>query len=240
METLAFNLFWENSKLNESNFPQFLEHINSDDLALHHQPQLLYPGKDMLLPRPQDTLADIQEKRRSDRVFSQEPLNESEIGSLLYATTSTTDGTSLVPSAGAKYPVELFTLHFHTAGECNNTICYYNRDSHTLSKVKVCPQWEEVSTYFGITLEHSPALIMVLVGLPSRTTCKYGERGGRFLLIEAGHVAQNIALRAAVSGLYGVECGGLFDDKIKTLLGLEKTEAVVLLGYACGHGKKPL
>ncbi|MFW5720436.1 MAG: SagB/ThcOx family dehydrogenase [Candidatus Dojkabacteria bacterium] len=240
MDTLAFNLFWENSKLNRSNFPQFLANIERDDQKLHHYPQLLYPGKDIKLIEPQDPLANIQNQRRSNRLFSHKPLEESEIGSLLYASTSTTADLSLVPSAGGKYPVELFTLHFNTQGENNNSICYYNRDSHALTEVKDCPHWNKISPGMGIKLEHAPSLCIVLVGFPSRTTSKYGERGGRFLLIEAGHIAQNISLRAADSGLHGVECGGLFDDAFKKLLGLEKTEAVILLGYACGHGQKQL
>ena len=76
---------------------------------------------------------------------------------------------------------------------------------------------------------------MVLVGFPSRNTAKYGERGGRFVLFEAGICMQNLSLRAQQSGLEGVLLGGLHDDRVRAWLGLDDTEALILGGFACGR-----
>jgi len=86
----------------------------------------------------------------------------------------------------------------------------------------------------SFSADPSPAAVIVLVGFPSRTTEKYGERGARFMLMEGGICMQNLSLRAAESGLAGVLLGGLHDEAIKTYLHLEDTEALILGGYACG------
>lgn len=52
----------------------------------------------------------------------------------------------------------------------------------------------------------------------SKTTVKYGERGIRYVYMEAGHTAQNICLLATELGL-GSVCIGAFDDaKLKEML----------------------
>jgi hypothetical protein len=63
---------------------------------------------------------------------------------------------------------------------------------------------------------------------------KYGERGGRFVLMEVGHYAQRLSLRIAQERLAGYELRGLKDERVKRLLGLEATEAMVALGYLVG------
>jgi SagB-type dehydrogenase family enzyme len=79
-----------------------------------------------------------------------------------------------------------------------------------------------------------PHVVVVFVLFPERITAKYGERGGRFALIEVGHAAQNLALRLARAGMAGCELGGLLDEHVKALLRLERTSAQIALGYACG------
>ena len=67
-------------------------------------------------------------------------------------------------------------------------------------------------------------------------TAKYGERGGRFALLEAGAVMQQLSLTATDLGLAGVVVGGLLDDYWLAQLGLTRTGAVVAFGYLVGHG----
>lgn len=54
------------------------------------------------------------------------------------------------------------------------------------------------------------------------------------MLIEAGHAAQNLALRAAYEGLVLVDVGGLLDDRVADLLDLRRLGGKVVLGVACG------
>ena len=50
---------------------------------------------------------------------------------------------------------------------------------------------------------------------------------------------QSLALRLVQHGLVGCALGGLPDDRIKRLLGLEQTTAQIALGYACGIAPRP-
>ena len=62
----------------------------------------------------------------------------------------------------------------------------------------------------------------------SRTQNKYGERGYRYVLLEAGHVGQNLALAAEALGLRCAPLAGTRDETIETLLDIDGvTESLV-------------
>jgi len=66
-----------------------------------------------------------------------------------------------------------------------------------------------------------------------RTTQKYGERGIRYVYMEAGHTAQNLYLQAVALRLGMVTVGGFNDDKVKDIVGLAEEEAplyIVVVG----------
>ena len=70
-----------------------------------------------------------------------------------------------------------------------------------------------------------------------RSTYKYGNRGYRFALFEAGHVAQNISLVSHGLGLQCVNIGGFYDQKIDHLLGLDGVNQSTL--YLAAIGTRP-
>ena len=86
----------------------------------------------------------------------------------------------------------------------------------------------------GFTRRKRPALVLIFAVRVGRLAQKYGERGGRFALIEVGHACQNVALRLATDGLVGYQLGGILDHDIEELLQLQGTTARVTLGYAIG------
>ena len=61
-----------------------------------------------------------------------------------------------------------------------------------------------------------------------RCRVKYGERGYRFCLLEAGHIAQNLLLAASAEGLAALPIGGFIDDELNEMAGLDGVEAAVL------------
>jgi SagB-type dehydrogenase family enzyme len=67
-----------------------------------------------------------------------------------------------------------------------------------------------------------------------RSRFKYGLRGYRFALLEAGHVVQNLVLAATALGLPALPLGGWYDRRVDELVGAdgldEATVYVVLLG----------
>ena len=56
--------------------------------------------------------------------------------------------------------------------------------------------------------------------IPSRTTGKYGNRGPRYVQLEAGHAAQNLLLAACALGLDGTPVGAFSDEDLGLALQL--------------------
>jgi len=234
-----FTLFWENSKLNRHTARAFAEQLDEDTRTAPRAPRLHYPEL-APLPRPDDPLFAAMARRESRRAFSPAPLDARQLGSLFAAFAARPDpppGESpgrLLPSAGARHPIEVFAFLFRAAAPHGGQIVHYLHEAHALSTVAPCPSWAACSADFALALDGEPAALFVLAALPERTTARYAERGGRFVLLEAGHHAQNLALRAAHEGLAGVLAGGLHDDRVRAHLRLDRTDALILLGYACG------
>ena len=78
------------------------------------------------------------------------------------------------------------------------------------------------------------AALVVVTAFFWRTRFKYGARGYRFVLIEAGHVAQNMLLAATALGLDALPVGGYYDRRLDALVGAdgldEATVYAVLIG----------
>lgn len=234
---MIFQLFWENSKINKRNILKIAKRLDEDARVAKSIPQIFYPTEDLKLQKPKDFLARLMSKRKSTRSFSEKPVTEKQMGSLFYSFAQVQNGRRILPSAGGKYPIEVYAFLFNVKSKLNKNIVYYNVDNHSLSIVKKCPLWESAREQFGLYLEGMPAIFFIFVAIPRRTMDKYEERGGRFVLIETGIYAQSLALRVEFEDLCGVLSGALHDDDVKTTLGLENTDTIVTLGYACGHKK---
>jgi SagB-type dehydrogenase family enzyme len=68
------------------------------------------------------------------------------------------------------------------------------------------------------------AVDVVIAAVYKRTTRKYGERGVRYVHMEAGHAAQNIYLEAVVLDLGTVTVGAFSDEQVKDVLGIPESE----------------
>ena len=78
-------------------------------------------------------------------------------------------------------------------------------------------------------------MLIFIVAIFGRSTFKYNDRGYRFVLIEAGHVGQNLSLAAASLGLGCVNIGGYFDREIDNYLGLDGIEQSAVYLAAIGN-----
>jgi SagB-type dehydrogenase family enzyme len=79
-----------------------------------------------------------------------------------------------------------------------------------------------------------PALVIALTAVFPRVQMKYLERGYRFALLEAGHVAQNLLLAATALRLASAPVGGFWDDPFNELLGLDPEREAVLYSVIIG------
>ncbi len=72
--------------------------------------------------------------------------------------------------------------------------------------------------------------VFVLSAAFDRTRSKYGDRGMRYIYMEAGHINQNISLQAASLGLGSVVIGAFIDDDMNALVMVDgKKEAVIVI-----------
>ena len=72
--------------------------------------------------------------------------------------------------------------------------------------------------------------VFIFTAVFERTTRKYGERGYRYIHIEAGHIGQNILLEATSLGLGSVPIGAFSDEQVDKMIGIDtKKQSTVYL-----------
>jgi len=161
-------------------------------------------------------------KRRSHRSYKKEALGFFEISQILWAAQGITspEGLRSVPSAGALYPLEIF-LVVGKVEKLDAALYKYNPENHSLSKIKDGDLRSELSiAALGQSWVKEAPAVLVIGGVFERTTKKYGERGIRYVYMEAGHSAQNVYLQATALNLGTVTVGAFDDEKVKEILGL--------------------
>jgi SagB-type dehydrogenase family enzyme len=76
------------------------------------------------------------------------------------------------------------------------------------------------------------AFVLLISAVVERTKRKYGERGYRYVLLDIGHLAENIYLACTALGLAVVTTGAFIDDAAADLLGIDGyDEAVFYIAF---------
>ncbi|MEA2998634.1 MAG: hypothetical protein QOK17_467 [Sphingomonadales bacterium] len=132
------------------------------------------------------------------------------------------------PSAGGLYPLDVYVLASAVA-DLEPGAYHFNPITSELEGLGSRPVGDIVGeAFFGQAFARDAALHVVLAATFERTLCKYGERGYRLLLLDAGHAAQNLLLAAEMLELNAAAMGGFCDDSLNRDLGLDGiSEAVV-------------
>lgn len=170
------------------------------------------------LPKPhlegKNSLERLLAQRRSTREYHPYNLQISEIGQLLWAAQGFTheQGYRTAPSAGALYPLELYLIAGTVDGLVPGVYRYFP-NKHQLEMVDITDQRKALAqATFGQSWVKEASIVVVFAALYERTTQKYGERGIRYVHMEAGHAAQNLFLQAEALGM-GTVVVGAFDDR---------------------------
>ena len=199
-------------------------------------------------PAPLDRpLGETILRRRSRRAFDARPMTADVLSALLHAGYGVTGvleperdrpGVPLrsAPSGGALYPLELYAAVLRVGG-LQPGLYHFDPLSPRLEVIRLGLKAEELaglSTYPEIA--SSCAVLLFVAAIFGRARCKYGLRGYRFALLEAGHVAQNVLLAATALDLASVPLGAFFDRRTDGFLGLDGVNESTLYEVAVGRG----
>jgi SagB-type dehydrogenase family enzyme len=144
----------------------------------------------------------------------------------------------VVPSAGALYPLEVFVYSEHVKRLAAG-LYHYNPVKNQLRRLR---RGNEISKIAQAIVQsdvaYGASLLVFITAVFERSVFKYGDRGYRFVLLEAGHVAQNINLVAGAMGLGCLNIGGFYDREIDEYLDLDGVTHSTIYLVAVGRDEK--
>lgn len=184
-----------------------------------HRPTIDLPEAEALT----HGLSDLLATRSSPEVFGFGPVNLKQIATALHHAQGIVGKTAgpprrTTPSAGALYPLDLFVAPLQGVDGLNNDIYHYSPFTHSLTEVGPIDVAQLRGALGETAASESAAAVVIVTCTFWRSRFKYGYRGVRFSLIEAGHVAQNLALSMHAQGLASRAIGGFFDDDLAQLI----------------------
>lgn len=200
-----------------------------------------------LPPMPDATLAGMEltraiESRISRRRFSDEAISRKELAYLLWASQGVRkEGKSFsfrtVPSGGARHPFETY-LSIQRVDGIRAGLYRYLPFDHALCSVRFA---EDLRAYEKeldtVMLSHNfgAAVSFLWVAAPERCQWSYEFEAHRLMLLDAGHICQNLYLACEGLGLGTCAVGAYDQDACDRFLGLDGTNRFLL--YAAPVGK---
>lgn len=183
-------------------------------------------GRVYALPEPRlegpMSLEEAIKARRSLRDYTGEPVSLAAVGQLLWAAQGVTSerGARAAPSAGGTYPLEVYVVAGQVTG-LEPGVYRYRPEQHDLVGVTAGDLRPELAAAsLNQAWVRDAALDIVITADYARTTGTYGERGIRYVDLEAGHAAQNLHLQAIALGLGSVPVGAFTDEEVSEVLRL--------------------
>ena len=179
-------------------------------------------------------------KRRSIRNFENRSLSKQHISQLLWATQGITKREMdfefrACPSAGALYPVETY-LVLNDVAEIEPGIYHYAVRSHNLEQLKKGNFRIKIAqAALDQDMAYAANAVFVWTGFFERAKWKYDQRAYRYVYLDAGHIAQNLALAAVALDLGTCQIAALYDEEVNSLLGIDGKEESILYMSVVGH-----
>lgn len=183
------------------------------------------------------------ERRRSIRDYARTPLRLEELSFLLWCTQGVqriaAGGQTMrtVPSAGARHAFETLLCVNNVTGLRPGLYRFLAIDHALVDENLESGVAERLAAAcLGQEFVRSCAATFVWVADVYRMTYRYGERGYRYLHLDAGHVCQNLYLAAEAVGCGACAIAAFEDDDVNRVLGLDgETRFAIYLGTV---GKK--
>ncbi|MBI5444105.1 MAG: SagB/ThcOx family dehydrogenase [Deltaproteobacteria bacterium] len=169
---------------------------------------------------------------------AQSPMDLDQLSTILFHTqgvTGTLTGRTrtielrAAPSADAVYPVNVYVVAIDVRGLAQG-LYYYNPKFSALVLLQADFNPDKVAVTSGGRgyFENAPAVV-VLTATFARAAYKNDERAYRYVAIDTGHAAYNLALSAASLGWQSPMLGRFDDQALQVALGLEVTDEAPIL-----------
>lgn len=206
-----------------------------------------YPSnKTIQLPRELKEVtmdfAEVLSRRKSIRNFSTQPLSKVDLAFLLWASTGIQrieQGYEFrtVPSAGALYPTETY-IAANNIEDVEKGIYHYNIKNHILEQIKP-GNYGEALTHAALNQNMcaTASVVFIWTAIFGRSKWKYSQRAYRYIYLDAGHVADNLALAATSINCGSCHIGAFFDDEINSIVDIDGTEESAICLSVVGHPK---
>lgn len=187
------------------------------------------------LPKPNtlpNNLSEVLEDRTSTRDFEgREEITPETLSTLLHYTVginqkrkATSDKNSVrhYPSGGALYPLEIY-LYIQSVTNIPEGLYHYNVQKHNLEHIGDTSYKEEL--FSGLyTWAQKAQLTIITTSVWERNFQKYKDYGYQIVLLESGHLAQNIQLVAQSLGLHYCSYVGFDAEKLDSALDIKEAD----------------
>ncbi len=205
---------------------------------LRPEPYKTYPDSakvvlPMFEPDRMMTLDETLHERKSIRDYRPTPLTLGQLSYLLWAAGGVQRAERgyefrTAPSAGALYPIETY-LVANEVRDLEPGVYHYGIRSHELEQIQGGDLRRRIAAAAlgQATCAAAPA-VFVWTAVFARSKCKYGQRAYRYIYLDAGHIAENLALAAVSLGLGTCQIGALFDDEVNKLIEVDGVEESVV------------
>lgn len=194
------------------------------------------PSKMTRLPPPavkgNMSVEEALSTRRSVREYSSTDLSDNDLSQILWAAQGITgsQGFRTAPSAGALYPIEVYVVNA-------TGVYHYIPLNYGLEKIKEGNvKGDLMQAALNQNAVGKAPLNLVIAGVYERTVVKYGDRGERYVCLEAGHVAQNVLLQCTALHLGAAPIGAFDDAKVQDALGISRDTRPLYI-IPIGHKK---
>jgi SagB-type dehydrogenase family enzyme len=177
--------------------------------------------------------------RRSCRRFGESAISIKDLSVLLWASQGITGRAGnfflrAAPSAGALYPVETY-LSVQNVETIDGGLYHFQPAEFSLDKLSGEFSGNKVAeAALGQSFLAQAGVVFIWSAILRRNFSKYGQRGMRYILMDAGHISQNLLLAAEALGLGACPVAAFYDDELNALLGLDGTEESVIYMAAVG------
>jgi len=110
-------------------------------------------------------------------------------------------------------------------------VYHYSVRAHKLDELRRGDLRREITqAALGQDMCATAAAVLVWSAVFKRCKWKYGQRAYRYVYLDAGHIAENLALAAVSLNFGSCEIGALFDDDVNAMLGIDgEQESTILM-----------